>query len=45
MKLLEEGVERWEDLLKKKKKDILALQARNRKRGTEAGHEEGEADA
>lgn len=33
MKLLEEGVERWQDLLKKKKKDILALQARNRKRG------------
>jgi len=33
MKLLEEGIERWEDLLKKKKKDILALQARNRKRG------------
>jgi DNA-binding transcriptional MerR regulator len=33
MKLLEEGVERWQDLLKKKRKDILALQARNRKRG------------
>jgi DNA-binding transcriptional MerR regulator len=33
MKLLEEGIERWEDLLKKKRKDILALQARNRKRG------------
>jgi DNA-binding transcriptional MerR regulator len=33
MKLLEEGVERWEDLLKKKRKDILALQARNKKRG------------
>ena len=33
MKLLEEGVERWRDLLKKKRKDILALQARNRKRG------------
>ncbi len=32
MKLLREGVERWEDLLKKKKKDILALQAKNRKR-------------
>jgi hypothetical protein len=32
MKLLEEGVERWQDLLKKKKKDILALQARNKKR-------------
>ena len=36
MKLLEEGVERWQDLLKKKKKDILALQARNRKRGRTA---------
>lgn len=36
MKLLEEGVERWRDLLKKKKKDILALQARNRKRGKAA---------
>ncbi|MGZ5468608.1 MAG: hypothetical protein ACXW2H_05645, partial [Candidatus Aminicenantales bacterium] len=33
MKLLEEGVERWQDLLKKKRKDILALQAKNRKRG------------
>jgi DNA-binding transcriptional MerR regulator len=32
MNLLEEGVERWRDLLKKKKKDILALQAKNRKR-------------
>jgi DNA-binding transcriptional MerR regulator len=38
MKLLEEGVERWQDLLKKKRKDILALQARNRKRG-KAGKE------
>jgi DNA-binding transcriptional MerR regulator len=36
MKLLEEGVERWQDLLKKKRKDILALQARNRKRGKAA---------
>jgi DNA-binding transcriptional MerR regulator len=33
MKLLEEGIDRWEDLLKKKRKDILALQSRNRKRG------------
>jgi len=40
MKLLEEGIERWKDLLKKKKKDILALQAKNRKRGKPAkeGH-------
>ena len=32
MKLLREGVDRWEDLLKKRKKDILALKARNQKR-------------
>ena len=32
MKLLEQGIERWQDLLKKKRKDILALQGRNRKR-------------
>jgi len=40
MKLLEEGIERWKDLLKKKRKDILALQAKNRKRGKTAkeGH-------
>jgi DNA-binding transcriptional MerR regulator len=36
MKLLEEGIERWRELLKKKKKDILALQAKNRKRGKAA---------
>ena len=36
MKLLEEGIERWQDLLKKKKKDILALQAKNRKRAKAA---------
>jgi DNA-binding transcriptional MerR regulator len=40
MKLLEEGVERWEDILKKKKKDILALQARNRKRGRTAAEDD-----
>jgi DNA-binding transcriptional MerR regulator len=32
MKLIEEGIERWRDQLKKKKKDILALQSRNAKR-------------
>jgi len=32
MKLLEEGIERWQDLLKKKKKDILTLLAKNKKR-------------
>jgi DNA-binding transcriptional MerR regulator len=31
-KLLREGVDRWEDLLKKKRKDILGLRARNQKR-------------
>jgi DNA-binding transcriptional MerR regulator len=36
MRLLEQGIERWEELLKKKKKDILALQAKNRKRGKAA---------
>jgi DNA-binding transcriptional MerR regulator len=30
--LLEEGIERWEDILKKKKKDIHALRDKNRKR-------------
>jgi DNA-binding transcriptional MerR regulator len=34
MKLLEEGIDRWQDLLKKKRKDILALQAKNKKRET-----------
>jgi len=32
MKLLKEGVARWEDLLKKKKKDIQGLRNRNQKR-------------
>jgi len=36
MGLLEEGIERWKDLLKKKRRDILALQAKNRKRGKAA---------
>jgi DNA-binding transcriptional MerR regulator len=36
MKLLEEGIERWEDLLKKKRKEITALQAKNKKRGKTA---------
>jgi DNA-binding transcriptional MerR regulator len=36
MKLLEEGIERWQDLLKKKRKDILAIQAKNCKRGKKA---------
>ena len=32
MKLLKEGIVRWEDLLKKKKKDILNLKNKNQKR-------------
>jgi len=36
MTLLEEGIERWKDLLKKKKKDVLVLKSRNRKRGKAA---------
>ncbi len=36
MKLLEEGIERWADLLKKKRKDIRALKAKNQKRGKAA---------
>ena len=36
MKLLEAGIERWQDLLKKKRKDILALQAKNKKRAKAA---------
>jgi DNA-binding transcriptional MerR regulator len=36
MRLLEQGIERWQDLLKKKKKDILALQAKNKKRAKAA---------
>ena len=31
---LKQGIERWEDLLKKKKKEILNLRSRNRKRET-----------
>jgi len=32
MRLFREGVDRWEDLLKKKRKDVLSLRARNQKR-------------
>ncbi len=47
MKLLREGVARWEDILKKKKKEIQGLRARNLKRSDpEAGLiKQGEADA
>jgi DNA-binding transcriptional MerR regulator len=37
IKLLKEGIDRWEDLLKKKKKDIASLRAKNEKRGKTAG--------
>ncbi|HVP90160.1 MAG TPA: MerR family transcriptional regulator [Terriglobales bacterium] len=40
MGLLEEGIERWQDLLKKEKKDIQGLKARNQKRGPAAMGEE-----
>ncbi|HEX2694746.1 MAG TPA: MerR family transcriptional regulator [Acidobacteriota bacterium] len=46
MSLLKEGIERWEDLLKKKRKDVRALRVRNRKRpGTDAAPKKGETDA
>ncbi len=32
MDLLKEGIQRWEDLLKKKKKEILSLENKNKKR-------------
>jgi DNA-binding transcriptional MerR regulator len=32
MKLFREGMERWDDLMKKKKKEILSLKAKNQKR-------------
>jgi len=44
MKLLEEGVDRWHDLLKKKRKDIMNIQARNAKRGAKVSRTRG-ADA
>ena len=37
IKLLEEGIDRWDNLLKKKKKDISSLMAKNRKRGKTSG--------
>jgi MerR family transcriptional regulator, copper efflux regulator len=36
MRLLREGLERWEDLLKKKKKEIVGLKAKNAKRPADA---------
>lgn len=43
MKLLGEGIDRWQDLLKKKRKDILSLMERNRKRADTAA-KKGETD-
>jgi DNA-binding transcriptional MerR regulator len=37
MKLLKEGIERWDDLIKKKKKEILGLKAKIQKKGEKAG--------
>ena len=46
MKLLKEGIARWEDLLKKNKKDIRGLRNRNRKRqGPDEVTEKGKTDA
>lgn len=46
MKLLKEGVARWEDLLKKKKKDIQGLRNRNQKReGLDEVSKKGKTDA
>jgi DNA-binding transcriptional MerR regulator len=46
MKLLKEGIARWEDLLKKNKKDIRGLRNKNRKRqGPDEVTEIGKTDA
>ena len=37
MKLFREGMERWESLMKKKKKEILTLKAKNEKRAGRSG--------
>lgn len=42
MKLLKEGIARWDSLLKKEKKDILSLKAKNQKR---TGTPQGQPDA
>lgn len=44
MRQLEEGIDRWQDLLKKKRKGILSLRERNRKRA-DAAAKKGETDA
>ena len=43
MKLLEQGIDRWEDLLKKKRKDILSLRAKNAKRADAPDEEKKDA--
>jgi len=45
MALLKGGIGRWEDILKKKKKDIHALQEKNRKREKAARPAQGSGDA
>jgi DNA-binding transcriptional MerR regulator len=45
MKLLGEGIDRWQDLLKKKRKDILSLRAKNAKRADEPEEEKEEKGA
>lgn len=40
MALLKKGIERWEDLLKKKKKEILNLKNKNQKRIDKSGEKE-----
>jgi hypothetical protein len=42
MALLKQGIERWEDILKKRKKDIQSLRSRNEKRG-KGGKGDGDA--
>ncbi|MGD1008854.1 MAG: MerR family transcriptional regulator [Candidatus Aminicenantales bacterium] len=45
MALLKGGIGRWEDILKKKRKDIYALQEKNRKREKAAKAAKGSGDA
>ena len=37
IKMLKEGIDRWEDLLKKQRKDISSLRAKNQRRGKTSG--------
>lgn len=42
MDLLKEGIERWEDLLKKKRKEILNLKSKNQKRAEKSKRDKNE---